>query len=737
MVQRGRAAGTPGSVASSNGPGAEIGFHRKATSETLALSGTGQSIAMRRGIKRGLAIGRQPCRHRSGIGNAGWAYVVMVRQVNWEHFSSGLWVGLTASTPQTLIGLLAEGSLDFAADVPDTVVVGGEGVLWDGAECVGVDWHTGKLEMGDEIRVSMSMRGDFRVKVNGKVVVSVSKVYVPHNRPLYPLVELHGSTEAVELLSDELPISPLAKSRPAQMLDELDLEPREDVLVHHEHPRTPPHAMTPPFGGRQHLAMASEQDEASTQASPGATPEAWALPTGKSSIRTCSSDRTCSNSPVRQNRSIAAAKATSAAHAAQQRGEHASSVPKSRPVSSAAGQRLTSSSSATALGTSKPSSQAAPARQPFRTGGAGSRHAEEQAAVRERMLDKGRIPKGGPSDWRVQAHVWSTVDDCLTHPHKHNEAFYAMCRELAATRAERDTAEAKFQEQRRQASKSVAESQRRDREIRKMREELHEQSAKLEESISAIEVLSKRTAAAQEAKNRAQHEAWHLRTQLEGDQKKSEKLDRKVSRALESAEQAASLAGTAPSARNNASHLRHLEATFESALSEIRSALGSELSSIAGPARASSQAAGASIAVTSPVKVGSASRNASASPRPARRGSAKGRQRPPRGPGNPPARKSEERARTLAMSTSVESLSAQDVADESTTCSSPRAGSGSVPIAPEFAAGHAQAMAVQGAALLRPEAGSTPTSASHWAWPGDVLTASQATVLTARGDVPP
>mmetsp|Transcript_57817 Transcript_57817/g.101253 ORF Transcript_57817/g.101253 Transcript_57817/m.101253 type:complete len:315 (-) Transcript_57817:99-1043(-) len=238
-------------------------------------------------------------------------------------------------------------------------------------------------------------------------------------------------------------------------------------------------------------------------------------------------------------------------------------------------------------------------------------------------------------------------------------------------------------------------------------------------------------------KNRAQHEAWHLRTQLEGDQKKSEKLDRKVSRALESAEQAASLAGTAPSARNNASHLRHLEATFESALSEIRSALGSELSSIAGPARASSQAAGASIAVTSPVKVGSASRNASASPRPARRGSAKGRQRPPRGPGNPPARKSEERARTLAMSTSVESLSAQDVADESTTCSSPRAGSGSVPIAPEFAAGHAQAMAVQGAALLRPEAGSTPTSTSHWAWPGDVLTASQATVLTARGDVPP
>lgn len=719
-------------------PKEPVGFHRKATSETLALSGPGQAVAMRRGIKRGIAIGRAPCRHRSG---AGWVFVVCVKQVNWDHFSSGLWVGLTASTPQFLIELLSSGSLDFAADVPDSCVVGGEGVLWDGLECTGVDWHTGKLEMGDEIRVSMSVRGNFRVTLNGKTVVSVNKVYLPQNKPLYPLVELHGSTEAVELLVDDLPISPPSQFRQTQAFEELDLEPREDALVYHEHPRTPPHAHTPPAGAierRQQMAMASDPDEASPQASPAATPEAWALPGGASSIR--SGDRSLSNSPARRSRGVVAKPASAGTFGG--RGERARSPPKTGPAN-AARQRSSGAASATAARSLRSST----AQQ--RTTGTATRHSEElpsQVSPASAVREQGRIPNGGPSDWRAQARVWSTVDDCLAHPHKHSENFYAMCRELAATRAERDTVEAKYEEQKRQAAKDTAVNKRREMEIRKMREELHEQAAKLEESISAIEVLSKRTAAAQEAKNRAQHEAWQLKSQLETDQKRSEKLDKKVSHALASAEQAASVPAPGGAIRNEM-HLRHLEATFESALSEIRTALHqvpeakpkpSTLASTASSAaRVSGRAAGAPGARTSPAaraspgKGASSTRNTSASPKPARRSSAGTRQRPPRGPGNPTSRKSEERPRPLAMSTSAESLS---VADESTTCSSPRAGSGSAVGAAELPSS-SQAI-LQGAALLRPEAGNTPTSTAHWAWPGDVITASQSSLITVTGDSP-
>lgn len=110
--------------------------------------------------------------------------------------------------------------MDFAADVPDSCVAGGEGVLWDGEECLDVSWGTGHLARGDEVTVLLSQHGAFRVCVNGTSVAFAPKVHVPLQGPLYPLLELMGATQGIELRCPEPappspPSLPVARARGA------------------------------------------------------------------------------------------------------------------------------------------------------------------------------------------------------------------------------------------------------------------------------------------------------------------------------------------------------------------------------------------------------------------------------------------------------------------------------------------------------------------------------------------
>lgn len=180
-----------------------VGFHWRATSGTLALSGHGQSVVTRKGIPRGIAVGRAPCQQQAD-GSRGFGLVV--RALDTHPFSSGLWVGMTTTCPGLLAQRHAEGeaALDFAADVPDSIAAGGEGYVWDGQEFVECGWNTGRLERGDEIYASVSAAGEFSVWVNGDAVVFGCPIHLPPHRALYPLVELHGATLAAELLRESV-----------------------------------------------------------------------------------------------------------------------------------------------------------------------------------------------------------------------------------------------------------------------------------------------------------------------------------------------------------------------------------------------------------------------------------------------------------------------------------------------------------------------------------------------------
>jgi len=130
-----------------------------------------------------------------------------------------------------------------------------------------------------------------------------------------------------------------------------------------------------------------------------------------------------------------------------------------------------------------------------------------------RLQSSGQKSRG--KDRLCDARLWAAVRACLARPHEHDEAHYALCRELASTRAECDTAEERLQEAERRSALSVVEDKRREREIRRLRSEIRHQAARLDEAHAAVEVLAKRAAEAQTAKNRAQREAWQLRHELQ------------------------------------------------------------------------------------------------------------------------------------------------------------------------------------------------------------------------------
>ncbi|CAE7821666.1 unnamed protein product [Symbiodinium sp. KB8] len=189
-----------------------FGFHRRASSQSLTLSGRSQATASRKGVSRGIAIARAPCPACRGSSTAlGWGFSLLIADVDTESgLSSGLWVGLTMTSPDSLA--LRPGDMDFAADVPDSVVAGGGGALWDGNQCHDITWDTSQLQVGDQVHVFLSA-GEFQVRLNGRTVAAC-EASLPLRGPFYPLVELRGCTKAVELLRESSLCLSLEEPRP-------------------------------------------------------------------------------------------------------------------------------------------------------------------------------------------------------------------------------------------------------------------------------------------------------------------------------------------------------------------------------------------------------------------------------------------------------------------------------------------------------------------------------------------
>lgn len=107
----------------------------------------------------------------------------------------------------------------------------------------------------------------------------------------------------------------------------------------------------------------------------------------------------------------------------------------------------------------------------------------------------------------------------LAHPEKHDKAVIAVCQELVNTRSQRDEVEERLREAERNVLQTKAEGKRRDGELRQLKEELRAQAARFEQSSEALRTLERKAAETQTAKNRAQHDVWRLRQQLEDEKR--------------------------------------------------------------------------------------------------------------------------------------------------------------------------------------------------------------------------
>jgi len=113
------------------------------------------------------------------------------------------------------------------------------------------------------------------------------------------------------------------------------------------------------------------------------------------------------------------------------------------------------------------------------------------------------------------AAAWKSVGACLAEPQKYDQALIAVCEELVATRGQKESMEAKLQETHRSVVMTAAEGKRRDVELHELRVEMRSKVASLEASRDAMSALEQRVAEAQTAKNRAQHQVWRLKQQLQ------------------------------------------------------------------------------------------------------------------------------------------------------------------------------------------------------------------------------
>jgi len=266
--------------------------------------------------------------------------------------------------------------------------------------------------------------------------------------------------------------------------------------------------------------------------------------------------------------------------------------------------------------------------------------------------------------------------------------------------------------------------------------ELRKTKLKLEEVTSELELLQRKSAAIMDAKNRAQKEARDLKSQLGGETTKQDALDRKVNKAMATAEKV----GDAPegSARS-VMQLRNLEATFSSALAEIREALNrsSGAADLADAPRARSPQGArvvGKVAVNSqaksvPQRTAASPTRKAVSPTPAsKQGRASSASAPKRAGRPPPS----SQGQSLHVSASVDSFG-----EGSTTASS----TGGLEAAQVAAARQMRMQLAQGAAMLQAGAAQQgfvaeqqATQMASWAWPEEVPADIMELPDTARGD---
>ncbi|CAE8633815.1 unnamed protein product [Polarella glacialis] len=495
-----------------------VGFHRRATSDSLLLSGPGQAVATRKGIPRGIAVGRAPCPYQAA--SCGWGFTVAILAVeDTQHFTSGLWVGFTATSPVAFAELrTGRGvAVDFAADVPDSCVAGGEGVLWNGVECLEVPWDTGALCEGDEVSAFISSSGEFYVRVKGKTVASGVKVKIPLRGQLYPLVELRGRTKAVQLISqgsggksgDGLPNQWEARRSPALSVasppsqrgglglfassgsasgrrESPSLQPSTSPSSSggasagrrvEDMPRTPPHAHTPLQGFKPKMRSLPE--------AAGVEPS------------TLRKDQGRPEEELERER----------ARHQEHRNSRAPQGAPPRAASGPGGGRPEKERRAN-------SGQRSPSARPLVTNRAQLRNGSSPPTLTSELISETAFRLQQKEDNAEQIRVWATVRNCLAKPSLHVEDIYGVCLALVASSSKCESLEQRLTEAEKTLAITLAEGKRKDLEIRQLRKDSELKTAKMEESNSACKALAQNVTEAQAAKNRAQHQTQQLRTKL-------------------------------------------------------------------------------------------------------------------------------------------------------------------------------------------------------------------------------
>lgn len=113
-----------------------------------------------------------------------------------EGHPDGLCVGVTLTHPQELTE-----PPDTMDGIRDTWIAGYDGLFWDclQADMLQIPWNPASLQNGDKVGVLIRPNGAFLVLVNGEVSVHLPSANVPIARPLFPVVDLLGSCDAVQL----------------------------------------------------------------------------------------------------------------------------------------------------------------------------------------------------------------------------------------------------------------------------------------------------------------------------------------------------------------------------------------------------------------------------------------------------------------------------------------------------------------------------------------------------------
>eukprot|EP00435_Cladocopium_sp_Y103_P052679 s241_g16.t1 len=113
---------------------------------------------------------------------------------------------------------------DTMDGVADTWIAGYDGLFWDPVEAdmLPINWNPASLQNGDKVGVLIQADGTFVLVVNGEVAVK-QHANVPYAKPLFAVVDLLGSCDAVKLVPSAEPLAVAAA----------------EVVVSEAHPETP------------------------------------------------------------------------------------------------------------------------------------------------------------------------------------------------------------------------------------------------------------------------------------------------------------------------------------------------------------------------------------------------------------------------------------------------------------------------------------------------------------------